>query len=99
MGGEMGEERTGGGADAADRLGKGPGEAGLADLAHARLHRGDRVVDLAQHLGTRNIAAAELGVAVADVSIVAEDRPDEKLRSAGEGYPGVPATSRDTAHH
>src|SRR5207237_8489736 len=56
----------------------------LADLAHAQLHRRDRVVDLAQQLGARNVAAAELGVAIAHVAIFAEHVADEVLEIAGE---------------
>src|ERR1044071_2490887 len=48
MGGKVREKRAGRLIDAPDLLGIRLGQVGFADLAHAGLHGGNRVVDLAQ---------------------------------------------------
>src|SRR5439155_14435881 len=95
----MSEERAGGGADPAYRLGVRPSEVRLADLAHAGLDRGDRVIDLTQQLGTRDVAAAELSVAIADVSVLAEHVADEILKIAGEVKGEIAAGIRDAGQN
>src|SRR6267154_3332788 len=81
---EVCENRAGERADAADLLGKRLGEIRLADLAHPQFHGRDRAVDLAQQLGARHVAAAELGIAIADVAVLAEHVAEEVLQIPGE---------------
>jgi len=65
---------------AADLFGKGLAESSslivLIPISTAR----DRVVDLAQQLGARNVAAGELGVAIAARSVLAEHVAEEYWR-------------------
>src|SRR6266498_5654931 len=96
---EVREKGSGRGADAADLFGKGAGEVGLADLAHAVFDRGDGVVDLAQQLGARHVLVAEFGIAIADIPVLAEHVAEEVLEIAGEMEREVAARIRDARTH